>query len=284
MAQCEGTYGPHQHLVDAPVVNPYRFGALSAFNITEPTDDHERNGIVYKSTACVAAIAPWVDNCDSGAVLLKEPTDAGLDAEASGCPIHLLTVLSCKTTTLEAMFQEALDAFKLAEQSATEAAVWGALLENPAAVILNTVPGEAGAFSLLQGLALLESAIADCYPGQATIHGDRGVGTYAADVMNLIRNGGSLETALGSKWALYGGGPNTGPDGLPAPDGHAWLYATSNVSLRRFPIETRPSEVGYVLLKNPDGGQTNEPRVIVERTIVPSIECCILAALVCLSC
>lgn len=275
MAQCDGTYGPHQTLVEQPSINPYRFGALSAYSIIDSPDAHERNGIVYKALACSSVVVPWVDNCDGDLVEPKEPTDLSFYTEAAGCPQHLLTVFSCKTTTLDAMFSEARAAFDLWEQKATEDLVWASVI-TPGATDITPTPGIG--LSLVQALALLESTANGAYPGQLTIHGDRGLGNYAAFFLQLVREGAALYTPLGSKWALYADGLNTDPDGDPAPAGFAWLYATSNVSLRRWPTEVYPDGVERVLLPN-----SNEPRVVVERTIVPSIECIKFGVLVDLS-
>jgi hypothetical protein len=279
---CPGTYGPRPTLLeDVPAIEPYALGAMSAFRIVETDDPHHRNGIVYKQPACVAQVSEWVDDCDSTAVLPKVPTQVEENAFVRGCPWHLYAALDCKTTTLDAMRDEVREVFRLGEQRAVEDAVWLKTVA-PDAVILNPPGTEAEALGFVGGLAALESAIAGCWPGQATIHADRGVAIYAAQQRQLERRGGSLFTPLDSRWAFYGDGPNTGPDGLPAPDGHAWLYATGQVTLARFPV-LYPDPV-MPLRRDPATGQmTNEPYVLAERTYISDVPCCKFAVLVCLS-
>ena len=275
IAPCDGAYGAGPNLVEAPAVQPYAFGAMSAFDVVESNDPHDFNGITYKSPACQAGVAEWVDDCDSGAVLPKPVTDLDRDAVVRGCPFHLITNLSCKTTTLEAMFAEARLIFELGEQRQVEAAVFTRLLVQPDVVVLNATEG----IGFLQGVAVLESAIAECYPGRATLHADRGVAAYAAANRYLEKRGAGLFTPLDSKWALYAGSPNVGPDGAPAPDGHAWIWATSDVQLRRSSIDVRPDGTDHILQIG-----TNVPQVLVERSYVPSRECCAFAFLICLGC
>ncbi len=272
---CAGTYAPQQ-LVETTQAVPYRFGAMTAFTILDPSDDHERNGIYYKSPFC-AGVNTFVDDCDVDNVDPKTPTDVDRDAVVVGCPFTLYAYLSCRTTTLERMLVDARLALEIGEQRGVELNVWSQVLATTNSEIVNTIPGADGALGIVSGLAALESAIADCYGGQATIHANRGIANYAADHMQLEKQGVSAFTPLGSRWAFYAGNDDsTGPDGDPTPAGMAWIYATSQLTLRRFPVEV-PTDVAHILML-----PTNEPIVIAERTYVPSIECCAFAVLVCL--
>lgn len=272
--QCDGTAAP-QLLVQSTPATPYRYGAMTAFTVIEETDDHARNGIYYKSPFC-AGVNTFVDNCDTGEVDPKTPTDVDRDAVVSGCPFHLYAYLSCRTTTLEQMLVDARTALEIGEQRGVEENVWTQVLAQPSSVVVNTIAGVDGALGIVAALAALESRMADCYGGQATIHANRGIANYAAAELQMEKQGSAVFTPLGSRWAFYAGNPNTGPDGTPAPDGHTWIYATSQLTLRRFPVIV-PNDVNHILIY-----PTNEPAVIAERTYVPSIECCSFAVLVCL--
>lgn len=278
MTTPDGAYAPRV-LVEAPDCQPWRFGLLSVANIIDTTEDHERNGIKYKPLPCVADVAEYVDGCDTlGAPNEKAPTD--LDdqgVEATGSPFHLYTYLSCKTTTLADMRTQARDALNKGEQFGVERAVWEHVLAQPGCTVLNSEPGTAGALSVIAAIAALESYMAENYSCRALFHSDRATVPYAVDRHQLVVVGGQLNTFLGSSWAAYGGALNTGPDGTPAPDGHAWIYATSQLTLRRFPIDV--PELEMILRLN-----SNEPVVIAERTYVPSVECACAAVLVCLGC
>lgn len=281
MAICPGTTAPTM-LVDAPAVEPYKYGAITAYDVIDSPDPHVFNGISYKPYACDADVAEFIDVCPPASPTNKAPTDLLLqDNEVVGCPFHLYAYLSCKETTLDAMFDEAREVFRFAEQRGVEEQVWNRLLSEPDTVVLNDSELTADAVDFLQGIALLESNIAFAYPGQATLHADRGVYAHFATNMLLMRENGGLFTPVDSRIALYSGAPNTSPTGVAAADGYAWLYATSNVTLRRSEIDVFPEDAGHILTITP-GGFTNQPKVIAERTYVPSVECAKFAVQVCI--
>lgn len=273
-SQCPGTAAPGALVATTPAV-PYRFGAMTAYTIIEETDDHARNGVYYKSPFC-AGVHTFDDVCPPDEPDPKTPTDVDRNSVVSGCPFHLYAYLSCRTTTLEQMLIDVRVALEIGEQRGVEENVWERVLAQPASVVVNTVAGTAGALGVTAALAALESRMADCYGGQATIHANRGIANYAAEFRQVEKQGSAAFTPLGSKWAFYAGNPNTGPDGVVAPDGHTWIYATSQLTLRRFPVIV-PNDVDHILLY-----PTNEPAVIAERTYVPTTECCSFAVLVCL--
>lgn len=278
---CAGGYGVPPLVVPTPVVLPWRFGLLSVANVIDETDDHARNGIFYKSPPCTADVANWLDDCDSDEVEPKSPTYSGNDEFITGCMFHLYAALNCRTTSLEAMGAEVRTVFELGEQRAIETEVWNRVLAVPASTVLNASSLPADAFTLVGGISALESATAACYGGRATIHGDRGLAAYAARDRQVRTEGSGKYTELGSGFAFYGGSPNTSPAGVVAPDGYAWIYATSALTLRRFPVDILPDDSDQRLRYDP---LTNEPYVLAERTYVPSVECCQFAVLVCLSC
>lgn len=278
---CDGGYGAPPLVVPAPGILPWRFGLLSVATIIDETDDHARNGIFYKSPACTADVQNWEDDCDSGAVADKGPTFTGDNAYVSGCMFHLYAALDCKVTTLEAMRDEVKLVFELGEQRAIELEVWNRVLVDPTVTVLNDTSDVADAFTLVGGVSALESAMAECYGGRALIHADRGLAAYAARDRQVHTEGTGKYTELGSGFAFYGGSPNTSPLGVVAPDGYAWMYATSQLTLRRFPIDILPEDSNQRLRYDP---LTNEPYILCERTYVPSVECCSFACLVCLSC
>lgn len=284
IAPCPGGFGNSPFTcVDTPAVQPYKFGAITAFDVIEASDPHMLAGIAYDSLTCTADVVNLpVDMCDN--VFVKVPTYGNEDTIVRGCPFHLYAALDCRRTTLDNMDADVRRVFELGEQRALEAAIWTNVIAQPEAVVLNTTPGEAGAMSPVQALAALESASAGCYPGIATFHADRGLAAYYASAACCLmeRQGNGLYTNLGSRWALYGGAPNTGPDGTPAPDGHTWVYSTSQVTLRTFPLFV-PEPV-MRLTKDAQGNQTNVPYALAERAYIATVECCRFGVLVCLGC
>lgn len=278
-----GVYAPPA-LVSPPAIQALPFDLLSVATVIDmPGDSHELNGITYKSLACGADLNQFVALCPPSTNPVKTATDADRLVIISDDLIELYANLSCKETTLEAMFQEARDIFALGENRAFGSAFWSTMLAVGTTVILNTDPGAGGALSVTAAVAALESAMSCCYPGRPVFHSDRGVVAYATEARQLHVSGNELLTALNSPWAAYACPPETGPDGIAAPAGYAWVYATSQPVIRRWPTATRPTDVGHILTRDAaTGAITNEPSVKVERSYLPSLECCAFAVLVCL--
>lgn len=264
----------------APTVIPYKFGAITAFDVIDETNEHARFGVFYESLACLADVLPMPDNICPPDAFVKVPTFGDESAHIQGCPFSLYAAIDCRRFTLDSMTSEVEQIFRYGEPRALEAAIWTNVLAQPTTSVLNTVAGPPGAMGFLPALAALESFMAGCYPGIPTIHADRGMMAYGAKVNAFKPLGDSAYTPLGSRWALYGGNPNTGPDGTPAPPGHTWIYATSQLTLRRFPQQTLVPD--FPLQKDANGGQTNVPYALTERTYVATVECCRAAVLVCL--
>lgn len=274
-----GVYAPNQN-VESPTCVPWRFGLLSVARIIEETDPHVNNGIIYKPKACIAGVNSWDPVCPPTQPDQKVPTDLDdQNVEVTGEPFTIYSYLSCKTTTLADMLTDVREALARGEQRAVEVEVWNRVLAQPTCTVLNTTATAADALPVVAAIAALESYMADNYACQAVFHSDRAVTPYAVAEHQLQSAGGALSTVLGSAWAAYGAAVNTGPDGTPAPAGHAWIYATSAITLRRFPVEVYPDSVEQILQRN-----SNEPVAIAERTYVPSVECACAAVLVCLGC
>lgn len=269
-------------LVSPPAIQPLPYDLLSVATVIDDPDIHALNGVTYKSLACGADLNTFVAVCPTSDNPVKTATDDDRQIIISDDLIELYANLTCKETTLEAIFQEARDIFALGEARALESAFWASQLAVAGSVVLNTTAGVDGALSVTSAIAALESAIACCYPGRPVFHADRGVAPYAFAAFQLEKAGNELQTRQGSAWASYACAPNTSPAGVEAPDGYAWVYVTSQPVIRRWSAQTLPMDVGYVLTKNDTGGLTNVPSVKVERSYLPSLECCAFAVLVCL--
>lgn len=281
---CPGGFGNSPFTcVDQPPVQNYARGAITAWDVIEASDDHMLAGIAYDSLTCTADVLPLpVDFCNN--VFEKVPTYGDEDTIVRGCVFHLYSALDCRRTTLDDMDADVRRVFALGEQRALEAAVWTNVVVDPTSVVLNASSLPADAFSPIQALAALESAMAGAYPGRATFHTDRGLAAYyAAEACCLVQPvGDGMQTNLGSRWSFYGGANNSGPDGTPAPAGYAWIHATSQLTLRTFDLFV--PEPTMRLLKNPDGSQTNVPFALAERAYLATVECARFSALVCLGC
>lgn len=276
-----GVYAPNAN-VEAPACTPPKFGLQSVVTLLDQDDSHELNGVIYQPNTCVAPVGAWEAVCPPAVPATKTETDVVPD-DVVGDPFHLYATRSCRRSTLEAMKGEVAEDFERGEWRGIEREVWNRILAQPTSVILNTIPGPAGALSVTAAIAALESYTSENYSCRALFHSDRGVTPYAITDHQLVVVGGALSTFLGSAWAAYTASPNVGPDGLPAPDGHAWIYASSGLVLRRFPLSVQPEQPGQMLERDLATGQlTNEPFVLAERTYVPTVECGVAAVLVCL--
>lgn len=273
-ATCPGAYAPPA-LIMEPGAQRWGYGLESVATYLENQNEHERNGIKYKSFRCVGNVRNWEDNC-TGPLAPKEPTDSGRDNVVVGCPFHLYAALNCKTTNLEAMAAEVEEVFNYGEQSAVETQVWNRVLATTAATVLNATSAPADAFQTTRAIAELEQAMAACYGAQATIHAPRSVAPFLFGEQQLNEADGTYYTKLGTKIAFYGGCPNSSPVGVVATAGHAWLYITSEITVRRWTPEILPEDVRLRLQYG--AGMTNEPFIVAERTYVPSVECCQFAA------
>lgn len=135
-------------------------------------------------------------------------------------------------------------------------------LAGPDTVVLNG----GIAVSPAMGIALLEGYLADHYLGIGVIHTPR----YTAGLLNRelqiaydLGIGPTLGTSLGTQYVFGAGYPTTGPDGVAAPAGHAWAYATGQVVVRRSPLvvnAARDRNTGCIT-------------ALAERTVVVGTQC-----------
>lgn len=140
----------------------------------------------------------------------------------------------------------------------------GGDLLQPAATVVNATPQE-----IAVGLAMLEDAIRDCYPGVATIHMPIRLAAIAAEHHLLEVRSGRMFTPIGSK-VVIGDYPGTAPDGT-VTAGASWMYATGEVFYARERTPTRFS------IAEMFDRAVNTVEVLAERTYVIGWDCCLFA-------
>jgi hypothetical protein len=278
-------YGPGGVLIPTPAIVPWRSGLFSVATIQEMPDGHYRNGVRFRAPDC-GNVSTWTDLCpEDGEPDPKLPTFLNPGQVDGVGPWTIYAYINCRgygDGGLAAMFDEARASLALGAPRAVETLFWTDELATPDSIVVNASSTTADALTPVAAVAALESYMAANYGGQATFHADRGVSAYAArDRQAMLQRDGSLQTTLGSQWAFYGGSPNTGPDGTPAPDGYAWMYATSQVYLWHSEVDTLPESVEQMLRYGP---MTNEPTAIAEQVWVAAEFCARAAVLTCLSC
>lgn len=302
--------------VPAPAITPYSGGLFSAAITPEtPNEDDWRCGVEYWTEACADARG-WPADCQDNPPP-KEPR--AVRSLVRGDPFVVYAGPECDLvgSTLQQIRQSAITALQLGEQRAVERAFWTGDLGNwpslagscctsspgeespgdespgenaccrdgaPCCVVLNAQSDD-GTYlplSVAAGLMQLEEYAGNNYNGVPIIHAPRGVSAFAAskNLMCVCGNGANT-TPVGSRWAFYGGSPNTGPCNQPAPPCTAWMYVTGQVRIYRSDIFTTPPE-GQ--LEQGFNARFNKATVLAEREYVLTRECICAAVLVNTAC
>lgn len=121
---------------------------------------------------------------------------------------------------------------------------------------------------IVEGINLLETAMANCYNGQPVIHVPFSLAEqlFRANVVRI--NGQHLETNGGRSLVALGAGyTGSAPDGSQTP-GAAWIYATGQVFAYRSAAQL-VAPLGQSINR-----ATNLVKMIAERTYVLGFECC----------
>jgi hypothetical protein len=122
-----------------------------------------------------------------------------------------------------------------------------------------------GAVKPQVGIALLEEYAGDVYAGVPTLHVPRGIAGSLMNIGGAEFEGDVLRTQLGSKMAAGAGYayPNLGPDGVAAPAGERWLYATGEVVIGQ----------GEKVARTAINTEDNEIVTLVERPYIAAVDC-----------
>lgn len=273
--------------VDPPTVEPYGRGLFSVAQFPVETDRHWRCGVQWEPYACSPARTIG-DQCDNPAA--EKTLDDGVPlVDAAAFTVYgsylCRTVGRGEADILDRVRQ----AVRLGEQRAVEQTFWTGDLGNtpylasPDAVVLNDggLPVDpADALTPTAGLAALESYLRETYGGTGVIHAPAGAVPVLARYGQFCDCSTPLRTWLGTPVAAGGGYVvNTGPDGLPAPAGTAWLYATGPVAIRRGELFLNPDTVAQALNR-----ATNEIAILAEREYVVGFDCLLAAVLINVNC
>jgi hypothetical protein len=270
-------------LVAPPPTERYLGGLFAAARFPDPPGEGNRweCGIQYEALTC-ADVSGWAEVCPPGTPELKVPTLEFPLVE--GEPFVALLGVQCALVgySLQEFEQRVVNAFLVNEQRAVEQIYWTGSegnrprLADPDCEVL--AGGEA--LTVLGGIAALESFLAEHYGGIGVIHAPVGVAPYLASHNQIVGTPGAPTTWRGTRWALGGGYViNTGPDGTPAPEGTAWMYATGQVNIWRSEVWTNPDDLRYAF-----NTKTNDGLVFAERKYIVTHECVCAAVLVTIGC
>lgn len=295
--------------VDAPSVSPLPYGLWSVVqDQSQPgqAGPHWRNGVQFEPDQCEAANST-VGDCpppevsgdpDEGRVM--EPT--GQIRTVGTDPITVYAWVDCGP--VGGVWQEATEwataALTAGEARAVEHAFWTGQVTHPdghvvhphlAADVEVTDPGaddpeahqtivqpaavvpQDGPLDIVEGIGVLEGAMAACYPGVPVLHVPRRAVASMVKHGLVSRQGPQLRTLSGSLVAAGSGypDPGPGPDGT-APDyPETWIYATGSIGARRSGVTVTSREVAL-------DRATNRLVLIPQRTYTLGWDCCLFAA------
>lgn len=252
-------------VVDAPAPPPRRYGLFSVASMLG-LEVHEHFGVQYDPVYCTEFVTLDAGPCDRPP---KEVTPEGERITAD--PFSVQGALDCKPIgrDMSELNQRLETAFIAGEESAVEEHVYADLASMAQA--LNTT-----AVTIPEGFGMLERWL-ERYGGSGTIVAPRELSAKSDEYGSPLveRTDGTLETRLGNRVAFIATATKVGPDGTPAGDGEAWVYASGVITVRR---EAQPSLPG-----GPRGQldlDTNDPFVMAERTYVVTVDCPVAGVLV----
>lgn len=258
--------------VEAVPGDPLPHGILSGCTtVITVTDPHELLGTQWRPLSCATAQATtWCppDGTPVPAKIFDRPGVCTAD------PVTIYAGAECSAiglTYAEAV-EHATETVLMGEQRALEE--W--LLTTVLCEMGEDLTPEAGAVSVAQGVATLETWLSTEYGGTGVLHLPVGVGALLG-CCNIVHTdtAGVARTLVGNCLVLGAGyTANVGPpDCTVAAPGEAWLYATSPIRVRRdAPEAVPPTDAASVDIR------VNDREVVVESTFVVEIACCRAAA------
>lgn len=293
---------PRRHTDTAPTVSPLPYGLWSVVQEVDDQDPHWRLGVQFQPDLCDIASSTVAD-CplpeeDDSPEFGKQPT--GRLATVGSNPFTVYAWMDCPPQGgfWEEARARAAAALTQGEMRELERVFWTGQVTHPDetvyphlaadAAVFDPDPAvdpnalsvqiqqaavvpQAGPMDAVEALAVLEQALAECYPGVGVIHMTRGAAIHLAAYGLLVRQGPLLRTLLGTLVAAGGGYPGTAPDGTTPAYPASWMYATGSIQARRSDIFMSTREEAL------DRG-ANRMVQIAERTYSLAWDCCLFAA------
>lgn len=277
--------------VDAPTVTPLPYGLLSVVDVVNDNDSKWKLGTVYQPDACDPAHSTRI-SCplDDIEDFRKTPTSDGIPARGTDA-VTLYTWIDCSPVGAWDEYEERTrTALDLGAPRALESVFWTGDITQPAGdvyyphlaadtevfdteyetdiLLQSAATVITGAVGVVDAIALLESAMATCYPGTPVIHVPR-MALAHLDRYNLLdRQGDMLVTLGGSRVAAGAGYPGTSPAGVTETYPSTWFYATGAITMRVSDTKfTSSKEAGL-------RRDVNSMVLIAERTYALGWDCC----------
>lgn len=275
-----------------PNVEPLPYRLLDAAELDTGTG-HWKLGAQFMPDYC-GQVLHTSAACVTGTGFDKDPLPNGVPTRASD-PFPVYAWIDCALTSMneEELRTRTTNALKINGQTTVENVFWtgGDFGVSPhlasdteitevvggSTVVLQTAATViTGTYDVVEAIGLLEEAMSSCYGGTPFIHVPRRA-TPHLNANYLIKESGARLKTIGNG-SIVVPGPGyalTGPDGTPAPAGHAWFYATGKVKYWQSPVIFRARDVREFLNRN-----TNDTVLIAEQWYMLGWDCCHYAILV----
>lgn len=284
-----------RQLVDPPTFTPLSYGLLSVIEQRPSNDAHWQSGVTWQSVCNTPMGGTTYDECITvtGAGALSPPAPTGFSPNVGtpyrgATPFTVYADFECSPVGIADAAAKAKDALARAEPYQIERAFWSGLaggqtvvfphlsaaasVLDPNGVTLQSAPvtGGSATTDVVDGLGILEGALADCYNGVGVIHIPQAAAA-TFDAWGLLKTGGPrLRTMNGNFVAIGAGYPGTSPAGVAPAAGTTWIYATG-------PIFGYRGDVRVANLTESMNRAENTVTSIAQRTVVLGFDCCHVA-------
>lgn len=239
-----------------PQLTPYGILSPATTRIDE-TNDWWVNGFSYEISDAGVVIENGVINGGPSESTIVEDNSENSQNYGFYYPFDIKASIQSSTmgTNPEDLLESASNALELVTQKAIESEFWHGRIaqlltaENDNRYLSNSLaidvtPTAGTAVKVRYGQALLEEALGEATVGsKGVIHAPR----LIASVLQASDSDGALVTNLGTNVVAGSGYSHTGPDGVIAPTGQAWIYATGPVTVRLGNINVVPQKVNQAV-------------------------------------
>lgn len=249
-------------LVEAPACRAPRFGLFAAADVRRQDGDRWQAGVSVDLYTCDDIQV--IQTCNT--VPDHKDATSGIHTEIAD-PFTLVSGYKCSPIgrSWERAWTIAGDKLARAAERSVERAFWTGVDSNGdpiagmnmASVLVDDITPGTGAVSIVDGIAMLESAGGDKISCSPLIHVTRGVATYAAHLGLLapdevLENGDKTMMLAGTGTGLVVGGgytaagPNNinvdGPIDFDVAAGEAWMFMTGSISIDHGDVWYTPEE------------------------------------------
>lgn len=261
--------------VTGPQSTPYSFGLFSAAQaVEEYASGLWESGVTWKVNDRCSTGGIWPSVCTPVVPSNTKTRDTEVPDGAARAFVVFDNYACWAPTDINGAPDRARQRLAASEQASVERAVWTGVGGNIPALASDAATDltpSTGAVTITQGIGLLEEALG-CLGGvEGVLHMPRRLVPPAQALYQFWRDGSVLRTMLGNRVAAYACSPNTGPDGQPAGENEAWIYATGPVKIWRSAVSV-PGTPGQWLDRS-----TNMYSVFAERVYLVMFDCPIVA-------